>query len=206
MAKRRRTKDEQQLDLLREQAAGCTNCDLYRRATQTVFGVGPAPAALMFVGEQPGDAEDKAGEPFVGPAGRPLREALAEAGIDPADVYITNAVKHFKWKAQGKRRIHERPNREEVLACRMWLDAEIARVRPKAIVALGATAAGVIIGPSVKVMRDRGRRLESTLAPYVTVTVHPSSILRVPDSEGRRAARRAFVEDLKKIVKAISKL
>jgi uracil-DNA glycosylase family protein len=161
---------------------------------------------MMFVGEQPGDAEDKAGEPFVGAAGRVLREALAEAGIDPADVYITNAVKHFKWKAQGKRRIHERPNREEVLACRMWLDAEIARVRPKVIVALGATAAGVIIGPSVKVTRDRARRLESTLAPYVTVTVHPSSILRVPDPEGRRAARRAFVADLKKILKAVSRL
>jgi uracil-DNA glycosylase family protein len=202
MAKRRLTKDDKQLDLLREAAAACTNCDLYRRATQTVFGAGPAPATMMFVGEQPGDAEDKAGEPFVGAAGRVLREALAEAGIDPADVYITNAVKHFKWKAQGKRRIHERPNREEVLACRMWLDAEIARVRPKVIVALGATAAGVIIGPSVKVTRDRARRLESTLAPYVTVTVHPSSILRVPDAEGRRAARRAFVADLKKIVKA----
>jgi DNA polymerase len=202
MAKRRLTKDDKPLDLLREAAAACTNCDLYRRATQTVFGAGPAPATMMFVGEQPGDAEDKAGEPFVGAAGRVLREALAEAGIDPADVYITNAVKHFKWKAKGKRRIHERPNREEVLACRMWLDAEIARVRPKAIIALGATAAGVIIGPSVKVTRDRARRLESTLAPYVTVTVHPSSILRVPDPEGRRAARRAFVADLKKIVKA----
>ena len=129
-----------------------------------------------------------------------------QAGIDPADVYITNAVKHFKWKAKGKRRIHERPNREEVLACRMWLDAEIARVRPKVIVALGATAAGEIIGPSVRVMRDRARRLESTLAPYVTVTVHPSSILRVPDAEERQAARRAFVADLKTILKAIARL
>ena len=206
MAKRRLTKDEKQLDLLREQAATCTNCDLYRRATQTVFGAGPAPATIMFVGEQPGDSEDKAGEPFVGAAGRVLREALAEAGIDPADVYITNAVKHFKWKAKGKRRIHERPNREEVLACRMWLDAEIARVRPKVLVALGATAAAEIIGASVRVMRDRARKLESTLAPYVTVTVHPSSILRVPDAEERRAARRAFVADLKKILKAIARL
>jgi len=206
VAKRTRTKDEKQLDLLRNKAASCTNCDLYRRATQTVFGAGPAPATLMFIGEQPGDAEDKAGEPFVGPAGRVLREALAEAGIDPADVYITNAVKHFKWKPQGKRRIHERPNHEEILACRMWLDGEIARVRPKAIIALGATAAGVILGPFVKVTRDRARAFESGLAPYVTVTVHPSSILRAPDEAGRRAARRAFVADLKKIIKAISRL
>ena len=206
MAKWRRTKDDQQLDLLREEAAGCTNCHLYRRATQTVFGAGPAGATLMFVGEQPGDVEDKAGEPFVGPAGRLLREALAEAGLDPAAVYLTNAVKHFKWKAQGKRRIHERPNYEEVLACRMWLDGEIARVRPKAIIALGATAANALLGPSVKVTRDRARPIESRLAPFVTVTVHPSSILRAPDSEGRRAARKAFVADLKKIAKAVSKL
>jgi uracil-DNA glycosylase family protein len=206
MARRRVTRDERQLDLLREQAAGCTNCDLYRRATQTVFGAGPAPAALMFVGEQPGDAEDKAGEPFVGPAGRLFREALEEAGISVADVYITNAVKHFKWKAQGKRRLHERPNHEEVLACRMWLDQEIAHVHPKAIVALGATAAGVIAGPSVRVTRDRARPIQSKLAPYVTVTVHPSSILRAPDSDSRRAARRAFVADLKKILKAIARL
>jgi uracil-DNA glycosylase family protein len=206
MAKRRRTRDEEQLDLLREEAAGCTNCHLYRRATQTVFGAGPAPAALMFVGEQPGDAEDKAGEPFVGPAGRLFREALEEAGINVADVYITNAVKHFKWKAQGKRRLHERPNHEEVLACRMWLEQEIVHVRPKAIVALGATAAGVIAGPSVRVTKDRARPIESKLAPYVTVTVHPSSILRAPDQDSRRAARRAFVADLKKILKAISRL
>ena len=206
MARRRRTKDEQQLDLLRKEAADCTNCDLYRRATQTVFGTGPAPATLMFVGEQPGDVEDRAGEPFVGPAGRLLRETLIEAGIDVTGVYLTNAVKHFKWKAQGKRRIHERPNHEEVLACRMWLDGEIARVRPKAIVALGAIAAGALLGPSVRVTRDRARRIESRLAPFVTVTVHPSSILRAPDSEGRRAARKAFVADLKKIAKAVSKL
>ena len=206
MAKRRRTTSDRQLDLLREAAASCTNCHLYRRATQTVFGAGPAPATLMFVGEQPGDSEDKAGEPFVGAAGRVLREALEEAGIDPAGVYITNAVKHFKWRPQGKRRIHERPNHEEILACRMWLEGEIKHVRPKAIVALGATAAGVIAGPSVKVTRDRARPVTSALAPYVTVTVHPSSILRVPDDQARRAARRAFVSDLKKIVKAISKL
>jgi DNA polymerase len=206
MAKRRLTNDEKQLDVLREQAAACTNCDLYKHATQTVFGAGPAHAKLMLVGEQPGDVEDKAGEPFVGPAGRLLREAMAEAGIDPGEVYMTNAVKHFKWKAKGKRRLHERPNREEVLACHVWLDAEIARVRPKALVALGATAAGALLGPSVRVTRDRARPIESPLAPYVTVTVHPSSILRAPDDEGRRTARRAFVADLKKIAKAISKL
>jgi uracil-DNA glycosylase family protein len=206
MAKRRLTKDEHQLDLLREEAAGCTNCDLYRRATQTVFGAGPAPATLMLIGEQPGDEEDKTGEPFVGPAGRVLREALSEAGIDVAKVYITNAVKHFKWKAQGKRRIHERPNREQILACRLWLDQEIAHVRPKAIVALGATAAGVILGPSVRVTRDRARPIESALAPYVTVTVHPSSILRAPDEAARRSAMRAFVRDLKKIARAVSRL
>jgi uracil-DNA glycosylase len=205
MAKRRLSKN-QQLDLLRDEAANCTNCDLYKRATQTVFGAGPASATLMLVGEQPGDVEDKAGEPFVGPAGRLLREALEEAGIDVSTVYMTNAVKHFKWRAQGKRRIHERPNHEEVLACRMWLEAEIARVRPKAIVALGATAAGAIAGPAVRVTRDRSKPIESRLAPYVTVTVHPSSILRATDAESRRAARRAFVDDLKRILKAIKKL
>lgn len=202
MAKRRLTTG-QQLDLLREEAGKCTNCDLYRHATQTVFGAGPATARLMLVGEQPGDVEDREGEPFVGPAGRLLRECMEEAGIDVASVYMTNAVKHFKWKAQGKRRIHERPNHEEVLACRMWLDAEIARIRPKVLVALGATAAATLAGPSVRVTRDRGKPIASALAPYVTVTVHPSSILRATDAESRRAARRAFVNDLKKIKKLL---
>jgi DNA polymerase len=157
----------------------------------------------MLVGEQPGDQEDLAGEPFVGPAGRLLRAALEEAGLDPAHVYLTNAVKHFKWKAQGKRRLHERPNREEILACRLWLDGEIATVRPVAIVALGATAASVVIGPSAKVLRDRGQLFPSALAPLVTVTVHPSSILRAPDSASRAAARRQFVDDLRQIAKRI---
>ena len=150
----------------------------------------------MFVGEQPGDQEDKAGEPFVGPAGQLLREALARAGIDPAEVYLTNAVKHFKWTPRGKRRIHERPNREEILACRMWLDGEIAAVRPKAIVALGATAAGALLGSGVRVTKDRGRLFDSPLARIVTVTVHPSSILRAPDAAARRKAMTEFVDDL----------
>jgi DNA polymerase len=185
------------LEYLRTQAAGCRRCDLWRNATQTVFGGGPNDARLMLVGEQPGDQEDLAGEPFVGAAGRVLREALEAAGLDVTRTYLTNAVKHFKWTPRGKRRIHERPNREEILACRVWLDGEIAQVKPHALVALGATAAGVIAGPKVRVTKDRGRRLDSPLAPFVTVTVHPSSILRAPDSESRKDAMRRFVDDLK---------
>jgi DNA polymerase len=160
-----------------------------------VFGAGLRDARIMFVGEQPGDVEDRAGEPFVGPAGRLLRQSLAEAGIDADAVYLTNAVKHFKWLERGKRRIHERPNREEILACRMWLDSEIALVKPKVLVALGATAASVIL-PAARVMRDRGKRLPSPLAEIVTVTVHPSSILRAPDAASRDEARKQFVKDL----------
>ena len=151
----------------------------------------------MLVGEQPGDQEDIAGEPFVGPAGSLLRDALEEAGLNPAEVYLTNAVKHFKWQPRGKRRIHEKPNREEVLACRMWLDEEIENVRPALIVALGATAANALLGSSAQVTRDRGRFFESTLAPFVSLTVHPSSILRAPDSAARAAARSDFIKDLK---------
>ena len=153
----------------------------------------------MLVGEQPGDVEDRAGEPFVGPAGRLLRQALSEAGIDLADIYLTNAVKHFKWKPRGKRRLHERPNHEEVMACRLWLDLEIEHVRPTVIVALGATAADALLGSSVRVMRDRTKRFTSPLAPFVTVTVHPSSILRASDSSAREAAFRQFVKDLRRI-------
>jgi len=185
------------LSRLRDQAAGCRRCDLWKRATQTVFGEGPSSARLMLVGEQPGDQEDLAGEPFVGPAGQLLREALDAAGLDPAEVFLTNAVKHFKWQPRGKRRIHERPNREEVLACRMWLDEEIAAVKPAMIVALGATAAGTLLGSAAKVTRDRGKFFPSTLAPLVSLTVHPSSILRAPDSTARAEARRQFVADLK---------
>jgi DNA polymerase len=158
----------------------------------------------MLVGEQPGDQEDLAGEPFVGPAGQLLRHALVEAGLDPAEVYLTNAVKHFKWKARGKRRIHERPNREEVLACRMWLDEEIANIRPAMIVALGATAAVTLLGSAAKVTRDRGRFFPSTLAPLVSLTAHPSSILRAPDSAARQEARAQFVKDLKTFARKLS--
>ena len=193
------------LTALRKAAAGCRRCDLWKRGTQTVFGEGSSGARLMLVGEQPGDQEDLAGRPFVGPAGQLLRDALTEAGLDPAEVYLTNAVKHFKWEPRGKRRIHERPNREEVLACRMWLDEEIAAVKPAMIVALGATAAGTLLGSAAKVTRDRGKFFPSILAPLVTLTVHPSSILRAPDSAARRQARQQFVKDLKAIARKLNR-
>jgi DNA polymerase len=189
---------------VRERAAGCRRCDLWKRATQTVFGNGPINARLMLVGEQPGDPEDLAGEPFVGPAGQLLREALEEAGLDPAEVFLTNAVKHFKWKPQGKRRIHDKPNREQVLACRIWLDEEIEHVKPAMIVALGATAAGTLLGSAAKVTRDRGKFFPSTLAPLVSLTVHPSSILRAPDSTARAEARKQFVADLKTFARKLN--
>jgi uracil-DNA glycosylase family protein len=193
------------LTQVRRKAAGCRRCHLWQRATQTVFGEGPARARVMLVGEQPGDQEDLAGEPFVGPAGQLLRGALVDAGLDPEEVYLTNAVKHFKWEPRGKRRIHLRPNREEVLACRMWLDEEIELVKPHIIVALGATAAATLLGSSAKVTRDRGKFFPSTLAPLVTLTVHPSSILRASDSAGRREARRQFVNDLKQIARKLER-
>jgi uracil-DNA glycosylase len=189
------------LDALRLRAATCKRCDLWKGATQTVFGAGEERAELMLVGEQPGDVEDRRGEPFVGPAGLLLRKALAEAGIDVERVYLTNAVKHFKWTPRGKRRIHERPNHDEILACHVWLELEIARVKPRVLVALGATAASALLGPSVRVSRDRAQPLESPLADIVTVTVHPSSILRSPDSESRAAAFAQFVDDLRRIVR-----
>ena len=193
------------LTQIRREAAGCRRCPLWKRATQTVFGEGPAGARLMLVGEQPGDQEDLAGEPFVGPAGRLLHEALSEAGLDPGEVFLTNAVKHFKWKPRGKRRIHERPNREEVLACRLWLDEEIESVRPAMIVALGATAAATLLGSAAKVTRDRGTFLSSTLAPLASLTVHPSSILRAPDSAARSTARAEFIKDLKTFARKLNK-
>jgi uracil-DNA glycosylase len=192
------------LTAVRLEAMRCERCDLWRHATQTVFGAGPRRPTLMLVGEQPGDVEDREGEPFVGPAGQLLREALREAGIDLSDVYLTNAVKHFKWTPRGKRRIHLRPNQEELSACRVWLDAEIALLKPRVLVALGATAANAILGPAVRVIRDRGKALPSPLAEFVTVTVHPSSILRAPDSAGRTAARRQFVADLRSIAARLS--
>ena len=181
---------------LRAAAAGCRACHLWEHATQTVFGEGRREAQVMMIGEQPGDKEDLAGHPFVGPAGRVLDEALDEVGIDRDDVYVTNAVKHFKWKARGKRRIHDKPNTAEIAACRPWLDAELAAVRPQVVVLLGATAAQGLLGRSFRVTAQRGEVLDSTgIAPYVVATVHPSSILRAPD-ETRAEARREFTADL----------
>lgn len=178
-------------------AAGrCRGCPLWKDATQTVFGRGPADARLMLVGEQPGDREDQEGEPFVGPAGRVLGEALREAGIDPASAYLTNAVKHFKWRPRGKRRIHQTPRAGEIEACRPWLEAEAQALSPRAVVGLGATAARSLFGPSVRVLRDRGRALETPLAPLGAVTIHPSAVLRVPDRSERHEALQAMVEDL----------
>lgn len=188
---------------LRSEAAGCKACHLWRRATQTVFGEGRETATVMFVGEQPGNSEDLEGRPFVGPAGGLLDKALEEAGIDRAKVYVTNVVKHFKWEPRGKKRIHKKPNAIEIRACRPWLESEIAVVRPRAIICLGSTAAQVVIGPKFKVSVQRGTFVESPLAPFVTATVHPSSILRAPSNEARRAETQRFINDLKKIRKAI---
>ena len=194
-----------QLDSLRQEVAGCTACDLYRAATQTVFGEGSPRAELMFVGEQPGDREDLEGRPFVGPAGRLLEEALAEAGIDRGDAYLTNVVKHFKWKPRGKRRIHQRPNAAEIAACRPWLDAELSLVRPTALVLLGATAAQALLGRSFRVTKHRGEPVESDFAPLVTTTVHPSSILRAADQD-RAKERAAFVADLRRVAQRLEAL
>jgi uracil-DNA glycosylase family protein len=192
--------DRPSLTSLRRAAGSCQACPLWRDATQTVFGKGSPNARLMLVGEQPGDREDRTGEPFVGPAGEVLSEALERAGIDRGDAYVTNAVKHFKWtQGRGKRRLHQRPNTEEVAACRPWLDAELAVVRPDVLVSLGATAAKALLGSKVRVTRDRGRFLDSELAPAVSVTVHPSAILRIDDGEERREARAELTADLRKI-------
>jgi uracil-DNA glycosylase len=189
---------------LKEAAADCQGCSLYRNATQTVFGEGPRSAEVIMVGEQPGDREDLAGKPFVGPAGRVLSESLEEAGIDRRDVYVTNAVKHFKFERRGKRRIHRRPAAEEIAACRPWLDAELEAVKPKALVALGATAAQALFGRSFRVTKERGRPVDSDLAGVAMATVHPSSILRAPDDESRREERKAFVSDLRSLAKALA--
>jgi DNA polymerase len=190
---------------LRTAAAGCQACDLWKRGTQTVFGEGSAHARVMFVGEQPGDREDLAGRPFVGPAGALLDRALAEAGIERAEVYVTNIVKHFKWEPRGKRRIHKKPNALEIAACRPWFDAEIAVTKPDVIVCLGATAAQALLGKDFKVSRMRGEFVHSDLAPYVIATVHPASPLRAPDDESRRAEIQSFIEDIKKVARAIHK-
>lgn len=188
---------------LREVAADCRACHLYRDATQTVFGEGAAGAELVLVGEQPGDAEDRQGHPFVGPAGRLLDDALGEAGIDRDDVYITNVVKHFKFMRRGKRRIHKKPNSEEIRACRPWLDAEVQVLHPTGLVCLGATAAQALLGPKTTVGGTRGKFLETDLAEWITVTVHPSSILRAPDDDARRRERAAFVRDLRAIARKL---
>ena len=185
-------------------AKGCKACDLYKRGTQTVFGEGPARAEIMMVGEQPGDAEDVAGHPFVGPAGRLLDKALSEAGIDRSRVYVTNVVKHFKWEPRGKRRVHAKPNAAEIGACRPWLETEIALVKPRVLVCLGATAAQALLGRTFKVTRQRGEFVASPLAPLATATVHPSSILRAPDDESRRREMREFVADLEKVARRLA--
>jgi uracil-DNA glycosylase len=191
------------LTSLQKEAAGCRACPLWKNATQTVFGEGPAKADLFFVGEQPGDAEDTEGRPFVGPAGRVFDEALAAAGINRRKVYVTNAVKHFKWEARGKRRIHQKPNAAETAACRPWLDAELEVVSPHVLVALGATAAQALLGRSFRVTKQRGVPVESDLAPSVLATVHPSSILRAPDEGARREQYAAFVADLEVAAKLV---
>jgi DNA polymerase len=180
---------------LREEAAGCRNCDLWERATQTVFGEGPVPARVMFVGEQPGDKEDRAGRPFVGPAGRVFDDALAEIGWDRAECYVTNAVKHFSWTPSGSVRLHKTPNARQVKACTPWYLAEIEVVRPELLVCLGAVAAKALLGAAFRITASRGTFVESPLAPHVLATVHPSSILRTRDD--RDAAMAAFVEDLR---------
>jgi uracil-DNA glycosylase len=191
------------LPTVREAARNCTACDLYKRGTQTVFGEGGKSARILFVGEQPGDQEDLAGRPFVGPAGKLLDRALADAGIDRGAVYVTNVVKHFKWEPRGKRRIHKKPNAGEIAACRPWLNAEIQIVRPRAIVCLGATASQALLGRAFKVTAHRGELLTSPLAPIVLATVHPSSLLRAPDDETRRRETERFIDDLRAVARAL---
>jgi uracil-DNA glycosylase len=188
---------------LRQAAAGCRACPLWKTGTQTVFGEGSSDAKVFFVGEQPGNDEDLQGKPFVGPAGKLLDRALDEAGIERTEIYVTNVVKHFKWEPRGKRRIHKKPNAREIAACRPWLDAELEVTKPTVLVCLGATAAQALLGKEFRVSRQRGELIPSDLAAYVMATVHPSSILRAPDDESRRAAREEFVKDLKKVAKVI---
>jgi uracil-DNA glycosylase len=191
--------DDRSLDALKEAATGCRACDLWQKGTQTVFGEGPSQARVVMVGEQPGDQEDRVGKPFVGPAGQILDQALEAAGIDRSLVYVTNVVKHFKWEPRGKRRLHQRPDREEVAACLPWFEAEIAAVQPRVIVCLGATAAQALLGSDFRVTRQRGQLLVSTLGPPIMATVHPSSILRAADEPSRRLAMDQFIADLRLI-------
>ena len=195
--------DRPTIPRVRAAARNCQACDLHKLGSQTVFGEGDRKATLMLIGEQPGDVEDRSGHPFVGPAGKLLDRALAEAGIDRAQVYVTNVVKHFKWEPRGKRRIHKKPRASEIGACRPWLDTEIALVRPRAIVCLGATAAQALLGRAFRVSAQRGEFIKSPLAPLVLATVHPSSLLRAPDEESRRRETRAFIEDLRQTWRAL---
>jgi uracil-DNA glycosylase len=196
--------NRKRLPTLRKAAAGCHGCDLYKDATQTVFGEGPEDARIVMVGEQPGDREDVAGRPFVGPAGALLDRAIEEASLARDDIYLTNVVKHFKFVMRGKRRIHKKPDLEEIRACIPWLDAELARIEPKALVLMGATAAQAILGRSFRVTHHRGEFLDSPLAPLVTATVHPSSILRSRTDQERRSSFDAFVDDLRRVARAAS--
>ena len=190
--------EQKTLSGLKRAAADCRACDLWKDATQTVFGEGKAVARVVMVGEQPGDREDIEGKPFVGPAGRLLDEALAAAGIDRSTVYITNTVKHFKWKPQGKRRLHQKPNAAEISACRPWLDAEIELIEPDLIICLGATAAQALLGPAFRVTRQRGEFIQPPGLPVTMATVHPSSILRAPDEESRQLEMQVFISDLRR--------
>jgi uracil-DNA glycosylase len=196
--------DRANLKALREAAAGCRGCHLWRGASQTVFGEGKRDAKVMMIGEQPGDQEDRQGRPFVGPAGRELDRALEAVGIDRAEVYVTNVVKHFKFEERGRRRIHQTPKRFEIDACEPWLREELRVVSPRAVVLLGATAAKAMMGSAFRLTRERGRPLESDLAPIVIATVHPSSILRAPDDKSRDTARQEFTEDLRAVTRGLA--
>jgi DNA polymerase len=189
---------------VREAALACKACHLWRLGTQTVFGEGAVKARIMLVGEQPGDKEDLAGHPFVGPAGRLLDELLEEAGLDRADVYVTNAVKHFKWVPKGARRLHQKPNRSEIMACKPWLDAELQIVEPEALVLLGATAAQAVLGAKFKLTQNRGTFVESSYAKYVLATLHPSAVLRMPEKKARELARQSLVDDFKLVALQMS--
>ena len=189
---------------LREAAEACQGCDLYEKATQTVFGEGPEKAVMVVIGEQPGDQEDQVGRPFVGPAGRLLDRALAEAGISRQQVYVTNAVKHFKWVARGTRRLHDKPRRSEIMACRPWLEAEISTIHPRIVVCLGATAAQSLMGTSFKITQERGKVLKTEWAPLLLATIHPSALLRILDESERHQAFADFVADLKQAADAVT--
>ena len=196
---------QKSLPILEAAARECTGCDLYERATQTVFGEGPRHAKVVFVGEQPGDQEDLAGRPFVGPAGRMLNEAMVDAGIPRAETYITNAVKHFKWEPVGKRRKHKRPSAAEIAACRPWLEAEIEALKPEIVVCMGSTATQSVFGRAEKVTELRGRFAQTTLSPNTFVTMHPSAILRHPEREQQKAEYQRLVQDLRCVAQRLRK-